>query len=223
MKKNFCLTAALMTVLMMMAVSPACLADSQLVGDVNQDGKITSTDMLMLKEHIVETRTLTGQSGQNADINGDGNINSTDVAQLNRMLLSDVEFPVSGMITFPYEGNRYTLSYEPVQYGITSPMYTISGFTHGKVLVMPAHQSGMYLTVYSEEGYLDLFFFGYNGEVLWGKEGFFGKTEVVDGAMKQFYVGNDVWFILVQGSITYSKTDAQYTCRFRYQDAYPTY
>ena len=214
MKKT--LTVLCAAVLFVCAAFPACAAGASLVGDVNLDGKITNTDMLLLKQHIVETTVLTGQSFNNADINGDDRITTTDVQMLNQMLLSDVDFPVSGMISFPYDGGWYTLSEETVRYSIQSPQYTVgSGAAQGKVLMMPAHRNGMYLTILAERGDLDLVFFGYNGSVLWDQRGFWSRYEVSSGEMKQFYVGGDVWFILVAGNTR------QNTSTFRYKDAYP--
>ena len=87
MKKTLCMTVLCMAfMLILIAVPPA--SASALKGDVNLDGSLTDTDLRMLKEYIVGTRTLSGQALQNADVNGDGNITSTDVAQLNQRLSS---------------------------------------------------------------------------------------------------------------------------------------
>ena len=86
MKKT--LTVMCAAVRFVFAAFPACAAGASLVGDVNLDGKITNTDMLLLKQHIVETTVLTGQSFNNADINGDDRITTTDVQMLNHTILN---------------------------------------------------------------------------------------------------------------------------------------
>lgn len=49
-----------------------------LLGDVNGDGKINSTDAVWVLQHAVGLRTLTDAQKSLADVNKDGNINSTD-------------------------------------------------------------------------------------------------------------------------------------------------
>lgn len=57
-------------------------------GDTNLDGKISSVDLILLKGHLLETKTLEGQALQNADVNSDGRISVTDITKLKSMLLS---------------------------------------------------------------------------------------------------------------------------------------
>lgn len=56
-------------------------------GDVNGDGKISSTDASLLKLHIVESTLLKEPFLSAADLNGDKNVKSTD---LSKMLLAIV-------------------------------------------------------------------------------------------------------------------------------------
>ncbi len=49
-----------------------------LLGDVNGDEKINSTDAVWVLQHAVGLRTLTDAQKSLADVNKDGNINSTD-------------------------------------------------------------------------------------------------------------------------------------------------
>ena len=56
-------------------------------GDTNGDGKITITDMLAAKAHLLQKSTLTGASGQAADTNGDGKLTITDFIQLKAHIL----------------------------------------------------------------------------------------------------------------------------------------
>ncbi len=57
-------------------------------GDVNGDGKITITDMIMVKSHLLKKSTLTGAAAYAADTNGDGKISITDFVQMKSHLLN---------------------------------------------------------------------------------------------------------------------------------------
>ncbi len=61
-------------------------------GDLNNDGKITSTDLLLLKRHLVAGENkewiLTENEFKAADLNKDNKITSTDLLLLKRLLLS---------------------------------------------------------------------------------------------------------------------------------------
>ena len=56
-------------------------------GDTNGDGKISVTDMLATKAHILKKSTLTGAVAQAADTNGDKAISITDFLQLKAHIL----------------------------------------------------------------------------------------------------------------------------------------
>lgn len=89
MKRNskFSMPILCMVVLMVfMAVSTA-MGDSTLKGDINLDGKITSTDLLQLKQYLIGTRDLNGQSLWNADVNNDGSVSSTDLLVLEQIMV----------------------------------------------------------------------------------------------------------------------------------------
>ncbi len=64
------------------------------IGDVNQDGRIDVTDLLMLKRHLVAgSRTewiLTGRALLLADMNEDGNVDVTDMLMLKRIIVEDM-------------------------------------------------------------------------------------------------------------------------------------
>ncbi len=51
---------------------------ANLYGDVTGEGRINSSDALMVLMHATRTKTLTGGSKTAADVSGDGKINSTD-------------------------------------------------------------------------------------------------------------------------------------------------
>ena len=56
-------------------------------GDISPDGKIDSTDYIMLKRHFLNTVSLTQPSTKAADIDNNGTVNSTDLIMLRRHLL----------------------------------------------------------------------------------------------------------------------------------------
>jgi hypothetical protein len=62
------------------------------LGDINNDGNIDVTDLILLKRHIVAgNRTewiLIGQGENSADINGDGNVDVTDLLLLKRHIVA---------------------------------------------------------------------------------------------------------------------------------------
>lgn len=56
-------------------------------GDVNGDGKITSMDYVLVKNHILNIKKLIGNSGKAADVNGDGSITSMDYVLIKNHIL----------------------------------------------------------------------------------------------------------------------------------------
>lgn len=56
-------------------------------GDVNGDGKITVTDMLNIKSHLLGKSALANAYAQAADCNGDGAVSITDFIQLKAQIL----------------------------------------------------------------------------------------------------------------------------------------
>lgn len=57
-------------------------------GDINGDGKVTLTDFVQLKSHILNKSTLTGAYASAADLNGDGKITLTDFVKAKAHLLN---------------------------------------------------------------------------------------------------------------------------------------
>lgn len=63
-------------------------------GDINDDGKVNSTDYSLLKRFMLGTISESQINTEAADVNGDGRINSTDYALIKRYLLGLIEiFP----------------------------------------------------------------------------------------------------------------------------------
>ncbi len=62
-------------------------APSILLGDVNLDGKINSTDFMQVRRHYLGLYSITGDGLIAADVNSDGKINSTDFMQIRRHYL----------------------------------------------------------------------------------------------------------------------------------------
>ena len=62
-------------------------------GDTNGDGKISVTDMLAVKAHVLKKSTMSGTVAQAADTSGDSAISITDFIQLKAHILgkSNVE------------------------------------------------------------------------------------------------------------------------------------
>ncbi|MBE5818894.1 MAG: hypothetical protein E7312_07565 [Clostridiales bacterium] len=59
-------------------------------GDVNCDGKITVTDFVMVKSHLLEASQIPDDARRiAADLNGDGNISVTDFVLVKQLLLSE--------------------------------------------------------------------------------------------------------------------------------------
>lgn len=69
--------------------------DEYKIGDVNRDGKITATDVLFVKRHLVAAKKqewiLTGMKFKAGDINKNGNITATDLLLIKRLVLSEMK------------------------------------------------------------------------------------------------------------------------------------
>ncbi len=76
-------------------VPPVVDPDEYEVGDVNKDGKITATDILLVQRHLVagvrQEWILTGDRFNLGDINQDGKITGTDLILIKRLQLKQAE------------------------------------------------------------------------------------------------------------------------------------
>ena len=61
--------------------------DDPIIGDVNADRKVDSTDYLMLKRYVLGTYELADKNKQCADVNADGGIDTTDYLMTKRHVL----------------------------------------------------------------------------------------------------------------------------------------
>lgn len=57
-------------------------------GDVNNDGKISPADYVMIKNHIMKTYILSGNGLLAADVNGDGVVSPADYVMVKNMIMS---------------------------------------------------------------------------------------------------------------------------------------
>jgi len=71
-----------------------------LYGDLNADGSINSTDLMIMKRVLLKQRTLDDITP--ADLNGDGKVTSTDYSLMKRYLLKEIDkFPVEDIEPTP--------------------------------------------------------------------------------------------------------------------------
>lgn len=56
-------------------------------GDINQDGRISVTDLAKLKMHIIEKEVLVDSKYLAADISGEGQVTITDLAKLKKLII----------------------------------------------------------------------------------------------------------------------------------------
>ena len=60
----------------------------KITGDVNGDGKVSSTDLSIIKQYIMSETTLEGLYAEVADLNGDGEVTLTDLSMIKQQIIS---------------------------------------------------------------------------------------------------------------------------------------
>ena len=136
-----------------------------LLGDVNGDGKVTLTDVSVLKNY------LTGQhiskfNERNADMNGDGNVSITDLSLLknaivsgntsntnqNNVQLLQVVYPSEGLYSLqPYSSPGMELSVEGANTGANANVYITSIGSDRQTT--PSHQKWYITRIGNSEWY----------------------------------------------------------------------
>ena len=69
------------------AVAVTAQQKTPIIGDINADGLCNKTDLVMMRDYLMTTGTLTPEQGVIADINADGKLNAVDLTLLKRILL----------------------------------------------------------------------------------------------------------------------------------------
>ena len=63
------------------------MANNNLDGDVNGDGKVSSSDYIMVRKHILGQSLLSGKKLLSADMNNDGKISASDYISIKKIIL----------------------------------------------------------------------------------------------------------------------------------------
>lgn len=102
MKKLACL---FMSIALVVSFSIGAFAQWKGYGDINCDGKINSSDALMVLMHSTKSRVLTGDSLKAADVSGDGKVNSSDALLI-------LNYSVGRINVFPVDTNDPDLGHD---------------------------------------------------------------------------------------------------------------
>lgn len=77
-------------------------------GDVNEDGKITTTDCVFIRRYITGGYSLPVFNNNAADVNADGKINTTDIVMIRRYIVDDCKTDPNGYnVTLKPSTNRH--------------------------------------------------------------------------------------------------------------------
>lgn len=88
-----------MTVKILDGNTVKAVATIVVTGDINGDGKITITDMLAAKAHILNKSVLSGAYACGADTSGDGRISITDFLQIKAHILGKSQVKPNNILT----------------------------------------------------------------------------------------------------------------------------
>jgi len=109
------------------------------LGDLNDDGKVNSTDYSIMKRHILGLTELTGEALANADVNSDGSINSTDYALMRRYILDIIS-------VFPGASSSPSPNPTPTRSPVPSPKGTVKVMPLGDSITDGITAAGAYRT-----------------------------------------------------------------------------
>ncbi len=101
------------------SVCVSAFASNAVIGDVDGDGEITSTDFLKIKKYLLDSSDATEQFMLDADVNKDGTINSTDYLSIKQLWIkTDDSAVVPENVKAPTESDEFeegVLATEPTQ------------------------------------------------------------------------------------------------------------
>ena len=79
-------------IILIIIVTGFCLQSKPiLLGDINNDSRINSMDMLLIKRHILDIDKLGYFEKQRADLNRDGTISNIDLVMIRKYILMSYE------------------------------------------------------------------------------------------------------------------------------------
>ena len=118
------------------------------LGDVNNDGKITSQDYILVRKHIMKTTTLTADQIKTADMNKDNKINTQDYILIKKKIMDGETTPQP--ITTPTPAVKYNVTLigaNPIKTGFEGREILIKG---GKVSEHRSDKSKLNLSLNTE-------------------------------------------------------------------------
>lgn len=75
------------------------LGDSNVIGDIDGNGKVGTSDYILVRKHLLKTITLKGNQLSKADANGDNKVNALDYILIRKIILSgNSESNISGTV-----------------------------------------------------------------------------------------------------------------------------
>ncbi len=103
-EKRLTFSAVIVVTFILLLSFSSIFAAQEIIGDVNGDGSVNSSDMALMKRFLLGTVTDLPVDDEMwvADTNGDDSINSTDYALLKRYILGTIDkFPKESALTTP--------------------------------------------------------------------------------------------------------------------------
>ncbi len=116
-------------------------------GDVDGDGKVGSTDYVLVRKHILGQSLLSGDMLERADVNNDGKISSMDFVLIRKTIINKETVTPTAV---PTNGEEYKISYYVTLFKETG--YNID-IVIDKSSIMPFAKSG-YFTLKKEKKYV---------------------------------------------------------------------